>query len=455
MLLLNHKKLLKGHVDDGEMKLIKTPLTPDTESFKQQQLILNGWRERNLWVQCDCKDDTEDFDKRPVMSLRRLPSGLVIFAILPSSDPHKDSCPFYRIIKYKQYENGQNLKQNRKRTDFVFHRHAVEKVEESEDDDNDNAKRSSKASMPGLQRFIYNVAHESGIHVFTEKTQLREAAYLFRIKKAAEEFTINKRFKLSDYLYFDLKDQDNAIHRLRVTEKYWVGSARPHCVFVFPIDSVVRDDNGTALKRLRFGQEGGPVEERLLLPKECDLILPGRFIVNKVNPGLAVVTFADVSQTDTSFYAPAKALVLPVVSKDHLMIVESNFERVMAKCLRKYQKFLAHKAKVQFFIKVVKPLDDLRAPVSGESCRPDFVIEINNRKVILEVMGSHDDEYLERKRRTVSIMEEIAPVFEFDALAAQQDGQLVERSFSAAREALTLLLGDDPLFTSECWKDMI
>lgn len=453
MILMNHRKIIKRTVTEEERRLIRTALTPDTEAFALQQKTLNSWRESNLWVQCDCKDSTEEFDKRPVMSLRRLPSGLIIFAILPTSDPHVDSCPFYRMIKYNQYEKGQQLKQNKKRTDFVFHRHAIERLDEDDQEADDNKKSASRPSMPGLQRFMYNLAHQSGIHVFTEKTKLKEDAYLYRLKLAAEDFTINKRFKLSDYLYFKIDQQNEAIHRLKVTEKYWTGAARAHCVFVFPIDEVVKSDVGITLKRLRFIDDEVKVEE-LSLPKECDVILPGRMIINAPNPCLAIMTMADTSKTDVSYYGPAKVLVLPVVSKDHLMIVESNFERVMAKTLRKYQKFLANKAKVQFYIRVVKPLDDLRSPISGEACRPDFVIEINNRKVILEVMGSHEEDYIERKKRTVPIMEELAPVYEFDALQAQKDGQLEPRTFAAAREAITLLLSDDPLFDESIWVDM-
>ncbi|HAS6231042.1 DUF1173 family protein [Vibrio vulnificus] len=452
MLLLNHKKGVKGLISDDEQRLIKQALTPETEVFKRQQMLINHWRERNLWVQCDCKDH-EEFDRRPVMSLRRLQSGLIIFAILPTSEPHETSCPFYRILKYRQYEEGQQLRQNRKRTDFIFHRHSVEKADQEEDDTDNDKGRVSKPSMPGLQRFLINLVHQANTHIFTEKTKLKEAAYLYRLKLAAEEFTINKRFKLSDYLYMDFADQQAALHRLKVTEQYWVGSARPHCVFLLPIDEVVKSDAGVTIKRLRFVDDDIQTDQ-LLLPKECEVILPGRYSVNKPNPSIALVTFADVSTTDTTFYAPAKALVLPVVSKDHLLIVESNFERVVAKVLRRCQKFLAKRAKVQFFVRVAKPLDDLRAPVSGNACRPDFVLEINNRKIILEVMGSHDEDYLERKRRTVPIMEEIAPVYEFDALQASNDGQLEQRAYAAVRGALNQLLKDDPLFDDACWIEM-
>lgn len=239
-----------------------------------------------------------------------------------------------------------------------------------------------------------------------------------------------------------------------MTEKYWTGAARAHCVFIFPIDEIVKDGQGTRLRRLRFDEEHELQAEEMILPKECELLLPGSMPVNQPNPCLAVVTLADVSETTATYYAPAKALVVPVVSLDHLMIIENHYERVVASSLRACQMFLSQRQKVQFHIRVVKPLDNLRAPISGQACRPDFVLEINNRKIILQVLGSHDDEYLEQKRRFIPIMEELAPVYEFDALKASQDQELEKRAGSAAREALTLLLKDDPLFSKDIWDEM-
>ena len=42
-------------------------------------------------------------------------------------------------------------------------------------------------------------------------------------------------------------------------------------------------------------------------------------------------------------------------------------------------------------------------------------------------MGSHEDEYIERKQRTVSAMQAIGEVIEFDALRADKTNQWDER----------------------------
>lgn len=429
MKLLDHKKGVIRSLTQEEMGLIGQALTPDTDVFRMQQKLLLNWRDRHYWVECDCLDHTVTFADKPIMALRRLPSGLVVFALLPDGVRHDEQCYFYRMVKYKNYENGQYLRQNRRKNDYVFHRQVVEKAE-SDDEDKDPVSKSgvSRPSMPGLQRFLYNLSHAAKSHVMKPNTELTESAYLKCLVAAAHDFTINKHFRLADYLYTNLKQRDRAIYRLKATAKYWTGSAKPHCVFLILIDEVVKGEQGVILRRFRYGQgQTSPEIEAITLPAECDLTMPGRAVLNKSNPAIAVFTLTDVSITDTPLYEVAKALVLPVVSKANLMIVESGYERIVAKQLRKLQRLLAKACGTRFYLTIIKPLADLRAPISEIAVRPDFIIEYNNRKIILEVMGSHDEDYIERKSRTVSAMEEIAPVLEFDALQAEIDGELEAR----------------------------
>lgn len=451
MYLITHNKKIVKALTNDEVNLLKTPLTPGTLHYDTQQKMLNVWREQHQWIQCDC-EPIEAPKERAVMTLRRMPSGLIIFAILPNSTPHHPECPFYKLIRYKSYETGQNVRQNRKKTDFVFHRQHIERTE-SEEDNEPSPSKASKPSMPGLQRFLYNLCHAAGTHKFSVNTKLKESAYLFRLEKTSYEFTINKMFRLSDFLYFDIEQRTNAIRRLVATSDYWTGSARPHSVFLFPIDEIIKEKDRVTLRRFRRMESKWETED-LVLPSTCDLVIPGRAVVNKQNPAIAVVTYADISETERPFFGPAKALAVPVVSKDHLMIIESNYERVMAKSLRRLQKFLASRIKNQFFIRVIKPLDNLKTPLTFQPCRPDFIIEIANRKIILEVMGSHDEDYIERKRRTVELMEEIAPVYEFDALAADQSNELESRSLQAAQESIEALLSDSSEWHSEIWREM-
>ncbi|MCG9657638.1 hypothetical protein [Vibrio mediterranei] len=455
MFLLNHKKHIIRKISQDEYQLLKQPLTPDTEVFHSQQKMLVNWREQQRWVQCDCLDKDLSAQEKPIMALRRMPSGLMIFSILPNSVPHHSHCHFYRMVRQKHYENGQKLRQAKKRTDFMFHRHAIEKVEDEDETEKPVSTSSNKPSVPGLQRFLYNLAHEAGTHTFAHHHKLEESAFLYRLKQAAKGFTINRLFRLSDYLYTHLNERSEAIYRLKVTAEQWVKSARPHCVFLLLIDEVIKEEHRTLLRRYRYDEEKKSwSSEDLILPKDCDLVMPGRQHGVKKNPALAAITYTDLSTNDVPFFGPAKAVVLPVVSKAHLMMVESNYERVVAKCLRRYQRFLARRAKVQYFVRVTKPLDDLRTPISDASCRPDFVLEYNNKKVILEVMGTHDEDYLERKERTVPLMEELAPVYEFDAYQADKDGELEQRAWLACQEALNVLFADDPLFDAQMWNEM-
>jgi len=451
MYLITHAKKIVQPLTDQQIHLLKTALSPGTEHYEAQQKLLNLWREQNRWIQCDCEPIDHPKEKA-IMTLRRLPSGLVIFAILPNSIAHHPDCPFYKLIRYKSYERGQTIRQKKKKTDFVFHRQVMER--NIDEDKEPTPSKPSKPSMPGLQRFLYNLCHAAKTHQFSANTNLKESSYLYRLEKAAYDFTINKRFRLSDFLYFNIQDRAKAIKRLTVTANYWTGLARPHCVFLLPIDEVVQHEKTVTLKRYRHTADGWTTET-LVLPDSCDLVMPGRAVVNKQNPALVALTYADISETERPFFGPAKALLMPVVSKDHLLIVESNYERVMAKCLRRLQKFLASRVKVQFYVRVVKPLEDIQTPMTHQACRPDFILEHANRKIIIEVMGSHDEEYLERKQRTVALMQEIAPVCEFDALDAEQQNQLESRSTEAAQAVFSMLLEDVENWEPSVWDELV
>lgn len=432
MWLVKGEKVLRQLTED-EVKHVCQTLTPDTEVFKQQQRYLVYWRERHYWLKCHCR---KDISEQPINTLRRLSSGVVCTVHHTESPEHDKSCSFWRA--QKKPTDKSVLRADKIKNDFVFHRQIADK-QPDDDKEKKPSSRVSKPSMPGLQRFIYTLAHKAKIDRIYPDTQLKESECLKRVRDAAFDLTLAKRFRLSDFLFFRADDKSKAVYRLKATASYWVGSAREHCVFLLPIDAVEKEHGKVDLVRYRYPEKGKSKREVFSLPKDCDVTMPGRFIVNKQNPAIAAVTITNISQTETPFYGAAKAVILPIVSKANMMIIDSNYERVVAKALRACQRQIANQAKAGLRVCVRKPLLDLRAPISNLPCRPDFVLEAGPYKVILEVMGTHDEDYIERKSRTVPLMEELAPVIEFDAFQADKDNELEGRSTRAAQEAIEIL----------------
>ena len=59
--------------------------------------------------------------------------------------------------------------------------------------------------------------------------------------------------------------------------------------------------------------------------------------------------------------------------------------------------------------------------------KPDFLISTPTKTLVLEVAGSHEESYIERKKRTQDQMSQLGKVFEFDALQADLDKQFDDR----------------------------
>ncbi|MBV7300254.1 hypothetical protein [Enterovibrio paralichthyis] len=430
-----------------EKRLVSTPFTPGVELYNRQQDLLHKWRGEKLWLQCNCQGESKS---QPVMSLRQLRSGMVCFALNPSSTRHARNCQFYRTQRERAFEDGQQLEAHKVKRNFCFHRERL--VNDEDDDSESRSSSSSRPSMPGLQRFLYELTYAAKTDRFWPTTKLDESQYLWRLSKAATEFTLNGNFRLSDFLYFDVQDRRDALKLLADTGAQWIGSAKPHCLFVFPVDKAEKLGAGVNLIRYRY-KGSDKSTEKLPLPKSCKLILPPGVKANEQNPCLAIVSFTDVSETDNPFYGPAKAVLVPVVSKSHLMIVKNDFERRVAKEFRRWQRHLSNLARTQYDVKISRPLVALHSTFSDLSFSPDFVVEHNNRKAILQVIDVSGSEAIEDRQSQYDVFDEVAPIIEFFALDAEQQDRFDEECEARVKHCLEVVLQDSEQWCSSRWDE--
>jgi len=78
--------------------------------------------------------------------------------------------------------------------------------------------------------------------------------------------------------------------------------------------------------------------------------------------------------------------------------------------------------------------------VENELCRPDFIIESSDKKVIIEVMGSHEAEYIKSKAITVPRMKKLGGYVEIDLLDADERGCVAEKLDGLAKNIYRLFL---------------
>ena len=110
---------------------------------------------------------------------------------------------------------------------------------------------------------------------------------------------------------------------------------------------------------------------------------------------------------------------MPVFSKYALIPVDSDFERQVLKTIKQWSRWWIQDKQLQ--VEVIKPIFDIPVDIAGEVhyCKPDFLIVTPNQRIVFEVMGSHEESYIERKKRTTSIMAKLGKIIEFDALQAE------------------------------------
>ncbi|MBA3535553.1 MAG: hypothetical protein H0T84_02920 [Tatlockia sp.] len=143
----------------------------------------------------------------------------------------------------------------------------------------------------------------------------------------------------------------------------------------------------------------------------------GRFS-ERTAPYMALVLISTTAQSPW-FYQPVKANVMPTYSEESYFPVDSFYEReVMRHLYRLY--FDANKKGCPF--QIIKPLLGIELPSlkDGEkrAVLPDFMIKKGNKTLVIEVNGSMEESYLERKARTHEQMKELGDLYHINAYKA-------------------------------------
>lgn len=196
-------------------------------------------------------------------------------------------------------------------------------------------------------------------------------------------------------------------------DKAWPKDAEKHMLFLLHVQSfnaksleVIYPDGGIQTLNIaqRIYRSSGRLGERS-------------------EPYMALVLIG----TDASapgFYQPIKAFVMPSYSAKTWFPVESYYEREVMRQLFKLH--YAYKNTATPF-EIIKPLfDEVIQQADGElfGVRPDFIIKTAQRRILIEVDGSHEPEYLERKAQMKALVNQKTPLLSLDAYGAEQNKRL-------------------------------
>ena len=342
---------------------------------------------RGAWLACGCLN-TKDSDS-PIMYPQMTRGGYRTLMRNYDRAAHHAKCPFYRL----RSENKDTPSCAKRKV--VAGPFGILK-------DTDANKKGSGAVSKGSEPYT------------GERRTPRLARILFTVLEAAGLNAIGKNGPP------DINSQYSA---LKVAlQQYHFDSAKKICVGDFASTYIGSGDLGRLSVQLR---NSGPwptplVPQGLLIGvvKELDnntlisnkgdrLEIDGRLIrpgEDTPGPYIAIVLVGKANKTAP--FEALQAFVHPVMSTSLLVPVDSNLERHTLAILMARQRYqFAHTP-----FRIIKPLTDLLVGNPPELVRPDFILEYEAHKVVVETMGYLDQDYLQRKQRTHAIMAKLGKV---------------------------------------------
>ena len=387
--------------------------------------ILQEARENEFWIACDCLQDAPE---PPLMYARGLKSGRLSLVRMSNRAAHFSTCPLKRME-----EDGECATTASSRTKpwdstlpLNLHRGLVTELSSAQAQKN-KAGSSSSTRLSKLGRLLYTVLQDSGLTKMDIHAKSVNEQYA-ALRKVASGYALATQIAAKDYLWTFAKDVNRAYQTLKTNAASWPATTRPYGLALLTVDHF---DGQKAV----CAQEN---KEEISIALQGNLSFSSGRIGEASKPFLLLCTITDLTGKP-GYYQPMNGYAIPVYSKALLMPVESNYERRVLKKLIEIVRALHNK---NVFVAVEKPLFDVEVTVDGEivQCRPDFLLETNKRKVVIEVMGSHEDDYLSRKARTHPVMEKLGTLLTFDAQEAERTKQWDAKLDKLVKQIYAVLL---------------
>lgn len=361
-------------------------------------ILADEIRDGNAWIRCDCKND-----KNPIMTFALSDSDSYHLMRINHRGIHTSDCKFKGIDYADSGAKKSQHKRVNKNKPLCLHRRGKSVTPQGKSNATPKS-GSTQSAYPRLARTLYDWIEESHLNLLSiEKTSIAEQ--FKQLKAVTKRYKFEKGINASDFV-FTYPNVEQMADKLEKTAQKWQGK-RPYAVCIAIADRV---EDKTAY----FDYKQNPVSVTFsgTVTKSS-----GR-LGKESTPYLIIFTVTD-SSDNIGFYKPFDAYYVPVYSKFQLIPVDSRYERDVLKTLVGWGKWWKDSG-LTLFIK--KPLFDIkiRDEEGVYASKPDVVFIAPTLNVILEVMGSHEDEYIERKERLRESMQAIGEVVEFDALDAEK-----------------------------------
>lgn len=400
--------------------LLKARDLPRDKTLVRQRILSEFYLK--YWIRCDCKTNG------PILAIRHNSGGDFSLSTIHTYGAHDPNCslfseqtpPTKNTIDLKQCEN-----------EFSFHR----KVKPPRSPQTPSSRSSSSSVRQNtLYRLLATLFDKSGLSTLSNSLTFRKC--MERVDEASNSIRLANK-PLSDHLFFGFeKFNDVKSHIANQNAASW-GKALPHAVIIDVVDEITRVDEDFILSK-RFSKDKSNTFN-LFGRTTTTYLHSGRISLRK-GPFVVISTVAETTtEQGKSFIAPMRAYVAPVLSKSNWVIVDSHYERVVAKQLLSAKTW--YKTNTDLIITASKPLFYLETDI--ESCLPDFIVSSDSLGIVFEVMGSHAKDYQDRKIRTHKSMETLGELIEFDAYQADKNNDFDRQCFAVVKSIFNKIKQSD------------
>jgi hypothetical protein len=379
----------------------------DNDGKKALHTLCRTIHERDLWIQCDCLTSSI----QPVFRINRASSGNFYLHRITSREEHADSCLFKERV-YERYDRESPERQPILKSNVPFNligKKSQGVIKPSDDKSEQN--RKGGEGVLKVARALFNLLEAAGLNVVVHSDNRSKPQDA--LVNAAKSLELRKGLFLAEYL----ESNPNRI-KYRATclkeDKAWPKGDEKHCLALIRVKSFNED----SLEVIFPDKTTQPLKIATRIYQSS-----GRFS-ERTAPYMALVVISTTAQSPW-FYQPVKAYVMPTYSDESYFPVDSFYEReVMRHLYRLYFKAIETGSPFQ----IIKPLLGIELPPSKEGEKravlPDFLIQKGNKTLVIEVNGSMEDSYLERKARTHEQMKELGELYHINAYLAESQNQL-------------------------------
>ncbi|WP_159729476.1 hypothetical protein [Methylosinus sp. Ce-a6] len=294
---------------------------------------------------------------------------------------------------------------------------------------------SNVRSRPGLAKLLALLVDKAGLQIVPPGGRFGLLSEQFAaVRRASEGVFLDSPARLRDFSTTFPKALDNLVSRIDTARPGIFTRNRPHGVLITTLEAVRQGE------LLPFSSAPIPVRGRISVFGE-KAGGAGRSAAGARAPYLAACLVGRAAENGP--IEVLSAYVHPCVAKHHLMLVDSNFERLTLERLLGLQGWLQRKHGIE--VTIEKPVFDVGPyaneadPVGRSVCIPDFVLRaaptanVACETVIVETMGFADEDYRVRKQRTHAMMRAAyggAPLVTHDLAGSDRDAE--QRDFGKA-----------------------